>query len=414
MGFLDEKATRSLAAGREAMPKDAMAPPRALERVRPFPWRSLQATTRGEVNALRDVRHWAAAHLRLGALVLAVEELVGAKVEVLVGRALALDRALAKRAFSNGVGVLIAPSGAPDAGRGALIEAETALAATLVARALGRPSPRLIKAAAAAPEGIAGAFAAVVLTAVRRAHAGVALQVLEAGHTGVLEAALAASDCDLLALSLTVLVADDAFAARVILSRNSGLSGAPPAWDARALRALGSAPLAIPVVACATFITPQEVASLRPGDAIVPRHWPIARGHGNGNVTVGPVLLAPAFSELGLVARLCEDGRLVLGAGLEPVAAREAQMDLDEKDAVVATIGEVPIVMRVEIGEALMTAREWSSLGRGDVVSLGRRVGETVLLRVGGIPMARGELVELDGEVAVRIVERLDGDGSTV
>jgi len=26
---------------------------------------------------------------------------------------------------------------------------------------------------------------------------------------------------------------------------------------------------------------------------------------------------------------------------------------------------------------------------------------------VGGIPVARGELVELDGEVAVRIVERL-------
>ena len=92
--------------------------------------------------------------------------------------------------------------------------------------------------------------------------------------------------------------------------------------------------------------------------------------------------------------------------------ATEAHMDTDEKDALVATLGEVPIVMRVEIGEALMTAREWATLGRGDVISLGRRVGERVLLRVGGVPVARGELVDLEGEVAVRIVERLLGEGT--
>ena len=87
-------------------------------------------------------------------------------------------------------------------------------------------------------------------------------------------------------------------------------------------------------------------------------------------------------------------------------------MDIDEKDALVTTLGEVPIVMRVEIGEATMSARDWASLGRGDVISLGRRLGDPVVLRVGGVLVARGELVELEGEVAVRIVERLLGEGT--
>ena len=75
-------------------------------------------------------------------------------------------------------------------------------------------------------------------------------------------------------------------------------------------------------------------------------------------------------------------------------------------------VGDVPVLVRVEIGEAQMSAREWATFGRGDVVALGRRVGEPVILRVGGVAVARGDLVELEGEVGVRIVERLAPDGA--
>jgi flagellar motor switch protein FliM len=85
-------------------------------------------------------------------------------------------------------------------------------------------------------------------------------------------------------------------------------------------------------------------------------------------------------------------------------------MTSEENDALVTALGDVPVVVRIEIGEAVMTARDWASLGRGDVVGLSRRVGGPVVLRVGGVLVARGELVELDGEVAVRIVERLGGE----
>jgi flagellar motor switch/type III secretory pathway protein FliN len=385
-----------------------MPPPRTIDRVRPFPWQSLQATTRAEVSALRDVMHWAAGHIRLGEFALALERLLGARVEVLIGRAQSLCQASSTRAFDDGVAVILAPAATPDVAHGSLIEAECALAATFVGRALRRPAPTVMNMGVTPSDGIAGAFAAVVLAAARRAHVGIALRVVEAGPAPRLERDMGKLDSELVALSLTVLVDDDAFAARAIVSRNAGPSCASPPWDARTLMALGPTPLGVPIVACATLMTPEELAVLRPGDALVPSAWPFARAS-NGALE-GPVLLAAPLSDLGVRARLCEDDRLVLGAGREALVAPEVPMNSDEKDGVVATLGEVPVVVRVEIGEAVMTAREWASMGRGDVVSLGRRVGGPVLLRVGGVPLARGELVDLEGEVAVRIVERLIGE----
>jgi flagellar motor switch/type III secretory pathway protein FliN len=77
-------------------------------------------------------------------------------------------------------------------------------------------------------------------------------------------------------------------------------------------------------------------------------------------------------------------------------------------DALVEAIGEVPVIVRVEVGVAEMPAREWASLGRGDVIALGSRIADPVTLRVGTRVVARGELVDIEGEVGVRIVERLD------
>jgi flagellar motor switch/type III secretory pathway protein FliN len=128
------------------------------------------------------------------------------------------------------------------------------------------------------------------------------------------------------------------------------------------------------------------------------------------------VLLAAPAQEIGVRAMLGDDGRLVLREGTEPLAwtpARAEEKDLNamsdtqpDADALVQAVGEAPVVVRVEIGVAEMRAREWASLTPGDVVALGRKIGEPVTLRVGGVAVARGELVDLDGEVAVRILGR--------
>ena len=70
---------------------------------------------------------------------------------------------------------------------------------------------------------------------------------------------------------------------------------------------------------------------------------------------------------------LGEGGRLVLREGterLEWAAASLQEVGVSDKDqdALVEAVGEVPIVVRVEIGVAEMRAREWASLAPGDVV----------------------------------------------
>ena len=79
---------------------------------------------------------------------------------------------------------------------------------------------------------------------------------------------------------------------------------------------------------------------------------------------------------------------------------------MDGKDALSESMSDVPIVVRVEIGTAQMPAREWAKLGTGDVVTLGKRIGEHVVFRIAGEEVARGEHVEVEGEIGVRIVAR--------
>jgi type III secretion protein Q len=384
-------------------------------RLRPFPWEALDLTTRAEVAALRDARRWAAGHVGLERLGSALGALIGAPVDVRLGRA----RPFGLRSAVDGWhGVTFAR--ADEATPAVLVEVEPALAANVVGRALRRPAAPLTRTDAPSSPAIAGALAAVLLAAARRAHAGLALRVLGVGPVAPLEAPFAALELEPWAISLTVLVADDAFAARAVVTRAAAFTVPPAPWTAATLAALGPVPLAIPIVACATQVTASELASLRPGDAFVPfapvtgdAAWPLSRGaQGLTGLTelTGAVWLSAPSSDVGLRADLAADGRLVLRGELESLVTAETPMDADEHATVVATLGEVPVVVRVEIGEAQMTAREWASLGRGDVIALGRRVGELVVLRIGGVAWARGELVDLEGEVAVRIVERVAGE----
>jgi flagellar motor switch/type III secretory pathway protein FliN len=52
-----------------------------------------------------------------------------------------------------------------------------------------------------------------------------------------------------------------------------------------------------------------------------------------------------------------------------------------------------------------MSAAEWAALRPGDVVQSGRRIDHAVILRTGGREIARGELVDIEGEIGVRITQ---------
>ena len=373
---------------------------------RPFPWHALERTTRHEADALHDVTRWARAHADLPRLASVLAELLDAEVGAVVQRAQSLTGA---RGIPGGAAVLVVRADTPLLERAMLVEADVALVATAIARVAKRKAPAVLATGTSASAQAAGGLAAIVVAALRRAHQGVAMRALSAGPAEALEADMARLGQELLAVTLTVLVAHDAHEARVVVPRSAVLAAARPPWDEAALRALGAMPVSLPIVAHALRATATDVASLQPGDACMLEGWPLTRTAGGG--LVGPVRLAAPAGWTGVAAELHEDGRVVLRGEVVPLCAAEAEMgETMESGSLVEAIGEVPVVVRVEIGEATMAAREWAALTRGDVVTLGRRVGEAVVLRVGGVPVARGDLVEIDGEVGVRIVERLAED----
>lgn len=303
------------------------------------------------------------------------------------------------RIDDTSIGALLAPADHADRRRAFAVLAEPALAAALVGRALRRPGPRVVDPSRPQPS-LAGALAALLVAAARRN--GLApLRVLAAGAAPALLGEVVSVDPVPLGATLTVVVEHDAFVAHVFAPR-SALQPARGALTVAALAALGAMPLELPLVAGVLESTAAELATLAPGDVLAPLGLSRA-----GAAVRGELLLAAPASDVAFAAELGEDGRLVLREGPLPIAPEPSPMV--DKDALAQSIGETPVVIRVEVGSAQMTAREWAALGAGDVVALGKRVGEHVVLRVGGAEVARGELVDVEGGIGVRIVARAGG-----
>jgi len=66
---------------------------------------------------------------------------------------------------------------------------------------------------------------------------------------------------------------------------------------------------------------------------------------------------------------------------------------------------DVPVELAVEIGRTRMTIREALTIGPGSIVTLDRMAGEPVDLVVNGKRIARGEVVAVDEEFALRVTE---------
>ncbi len=372
--------------------------------VRDFPWASLERFRRADLEALRGLRGLLAGLVEPRSALAALAAQTGARVDVHLRKTITNVPDLG----TGDVGVLVAPADAPETARAVLVVVEGLLAATVVARALQQKPPRIVDASAAPAPALTGAFAAVLVRAARR-DSGTPLRVLAAGSAAAFARDLASAAGSFVGASFTVVVDDDAFLAHVLVARAHASVGAPRALDRARLGALGNVPIAIPVVAARFALAAAEVAALRVGDVvIVPRGgegedgWRIANG-------AGPVALASPRSEEGLRAELqdFESGpRIVLGGDVSSLSwsAAEGDAPMTDRDPLAEAVGEVPVVLRVEIGTTELSARQWSELGPGDVLTIGKRVKEPVTIRVSGVEVARGELVDVDGEVGVRIL----------
>jgi type III secretion protein Q len=65
---------------------------------------------------------------------------------------------------------------------------------------------------------------------------------------------------------------------------------------------------------------------------------------------------------------------------------------------------EAHVELTVALGTTQLTLRQVSELAIGQIVQLGRPLAGPFELRAAGRVVGRGELVDVDGELAVRIV----------
>jgi flagellar motor switch protein FliN/FliY len=382
----------------------------------PFPWRNIAALTRHEIAIRSRLIQIAHALVDVDAVRASLSDLAGLPVDIRFRRA---HTTHPRHSADDAVGVIVSRSETRALSQSFLIDLDGALAATLVTKALGQRAPRVTDHSRTASPAIAGAVAAIVLATLQRAQApGAAetLRVVAAGPAVALVRDLAAADPALTTAWFTILIGQDAFEARITLRE---MMEAPP-HEAKptksALEQLGDALVAIPLVVATTLADRADVEALVTGDAFVPGSFPLSIG--KEGVLKGRVAIVVGTSEMGIGAELTENGQLMVRELAEPHSweppSSDSENNSEEKEAMseetsatatVDVLDDVPILVRVELGTVEMTARQWAALHPGNIVTIGRKIGSPATLRVGGVEVAKGELVQVDGEYAVRILK---------
>lgn len=276
------------------------------------------------------------------------------------------------------------------------VEAEPALATFLASRVLRRSEPLTDPRKPLSPA-LAGLLAALCVEIARRCGARAPLRLVE--EPLQLTGAPALAD-EATLVDATVILEGRPFSVRVLVLLGIGFCPEEPP-----LSALGPLLLELPLVVASLTLERSELSALEVGAALLPP--PEAALTPNG---LGRGVLASALSERGIAVEIRADGRLVVGevvdARLNVEREKPGQTD---GETLTDVLLEAPLVVRIELGAVSMTAREWAGLGPGDVIETAQRIAAPVVLRVAGREVGRGELVNVDGQVGVRI-QKLFGE----
>ncbi len=372
--------------------------------IAPFPFASLESVRSVEVVAAARLRRVATDFVDLTTLTSVLSELLSERVAI-SKRGHHAYQALVCDPTTLGVTLALAEAGGGE--RRVYVAVESALGAAVVARALRQKAPRIVDTSRAPSPALTGAFAAVLVAALRRAHANVVPKVVAANAGEDVAKLLQLGDGSATTTSFRVLLGSDAFEAHVTVPEALVLRARSAALTPEALAKLDDATLTLSLVLGSTMASQSDLNALRIGDVFLPTGLQL---HEHKGSLLGALALVSPTSERGLVADLTADQKLVIRRHLATHLWVQEKAMPSEPSAITATeaLEEAPVVVRVELGTVSMTAREWASLETGDVVSLGRRIGDPAILRVAGREFARGELVQIDGDYGVRILARTE------
>lgn len=183
----------------------------------------------------------------------------------------------------------------------------------------------------------------------------------------------------------------------LLLARRPGLGAPPrhtlPHWI----------PVEASVVAGFATLTVSDVAGLRVGDAIIPDElWIDAELRGELRVHARRAALTfYCRSDAGLIVEHIEDTFLPTTKG----ARRRPKESCEMNEETIAKMGDTPVTLHIEVARLELTLGEVASLAVGEIVRTGRKLTGEVTLRAGDRAVARGELVDVEGELGVQITE---------
>ena len=192
--------------------------------------------------------------------------------------------------------------------------------------------------------------------------------------------------------------------ARLIVPDALRLGAVPPRpVDALATRTprFADAQVALRLEVGRTAVARSDLAGLATGDVILFERFGV-RDAGGGPVTL-------RLGRGGFAARLDGDALAILQPfRLMNPGAPIMDFDPSQKpDAASADqlLRELPVEVVCELGRVTMSGKELLELRPGAVIPAGRPLAGPVDLTVGGRVVARGELVDVEGEIGVRITQ---------
>lgn len=254
---------------------------------------------------------------------------------------------------------------------------------------------------------LAGAPVAIALTASARPIRALAQRLL--GGPVELDAPrpLTVAEHAIWALAIAAALADLGIAAEVWPLEGTA-RGAPDgavvvAWSLELPAGLASAPMQV------TAHVPAELA-LRVPPARPPHAWRF-----DLPIVIGRCVL-PAASVAGLAARdvvtLEPHLALVIGGGEIGLQASpgavEARVVTEYGARDMALVDDAHLEVTVQLGTTRLSLRQLGELAIGQVVALGRPLAGPYEVRAAGRVVGQGELVDIDGELGVRIVSIAD------
>lgn len=339
--------------------------------VRPFPWNELPAIERAAIEVRRAARATLRELVDAQLLTDALKELFDLELQ---GFGEIGARPIAGPPGSLGADVQL------KANRARLtLSVEPALVAWIVSRAVGRPSR--IDDNSKIDDALQGAWTAVIAELCRRS-----------ARTEAARPAAAADDEPIWQIDFWVRLEGSAFRGRCSMSMRPQNSQTR-AWDPHS-----ALPLRLPRVLARVPASVSQLASLSVGDALLFAEAPAQQPLSCCELCAPQ---SPYRVELGER----EGGLVLLGirrVDYEEAMTSEANSD-DEQPTVEDAIADAPVEVRVELGSVTLSAAEWLALSPGDVVTTELPIGSHAVLRVGKKAIASGVLVNVEGQLGVKI-----------